>query len=320
MKCLAALKADDIEGARAAFATAAAAQPAADKLALIFTSALGVAVEGLNDEEQAWAATLGADRDLLIGYGTTLALQLSKLYDASWTSYEKLLAKRPPHIALAQLAFAALQFGDKIEGVHEKGQAIADSVSTDPRAWIAFAELLKKEGDVEGEAQSMAKAVAAGPESAEAWSKYGAMQEKKQDYKGAAESYRKLVALEPESAAANNNLAYMLLMAGGSDEEALKFATIAQGKVPNNPGVLHTLGLAQMRAGDLEASKTALARASEIDPANPTISFDYGRVLMKLGDKEKAGERLRYALGISDRAGLEFPERAEAETLLNELN
>ena len=166
----------------------------------------------------------------------------------------------------------------------------------------------------------MEKAIAAGPESPEVWSRNGAMLEKKQDYAAAAESYRKLVAIQPDNAPAANNLAYMLLMAGGDDDEALKYATLAQEKVPNNPGVLHTLGLAQMRTGDLEASKTTLARAAEIDPANPTISYDFGRVLMKLGDKVKAKERIRYSLGISARAGLDFPEQAEAESLLSELN
>jgi len=320
LRCLAALQADDIEGARAAMAVAGTNEPAAGKLGLIFTSALGVAVEGLNEEEQAWAAKLGADRALMLGYGATLSLQMSKLYDASWATYEKYLASHPPHIALAQLAFAALQFGDNIEGAKEKGQAIADALSTDPRAFIALAELCKTQGDAEGEAQALEKAITVGPESAEAWSRYGAMLEKKLAYADAAESYRKLVALQPESGAANNNLAYMLLMAGGHDEEALKFATVAQTKVPNNPGVLHTLGLAQMRNGDLESSKATLSRASEIDPANPTISFDYGRVLMQLGDNEKAKDRIRYALGISQRAGLDFPERAEAESLISELN
>jgi tetratricopeptide (TPR) repeat protein len=320
LKCLAALHADDIEGARAAMAVVGTSEPAGGKLGLIFTSALGVAVEGLNEEEQSWAATLGADRALMMGYGATIALQMSKLYDASWASYEKHLASQPPHIALAQLAFAALQFGDQIEGAKEKAQAIAETLGSDPRAFIALAELCKAQGDAEGEAQAIEKAIEVGPESPDAWSRRGAMLEKQLSYAEAAESYRKLVALQPESGAANNNLAYMLLMAGGHDKEALEFATVAQSKVPNNPGVLHTLGLAQMRNGDLESSKATLSRASEIDPANPTISFDYGRVLMALGDKEKAKERIRYALGISQRAGLDFPERAEAESLLGELN
>lgn len=320
LKCLAALQADDIEGARAAMAVAGSPEPAIGKLGLIFTSALGVAVEGLNEEEQAFAAMLGADQALMLGYGATLSLQMAKLYDVSWASYEKYLASRPPHIAIAQLAFAALQFGDKVEGATEKGRAIADALSADPRAYIALAELCKAQGDVEGEAQAMEKALAQGPESPDVWSRHAAMLEKKLDYAGAAESYRKLVALQPESGSANNNLAYMLLMSGGNAEEALKFATLAQTKVPNNPGVLHTLGLAQLRTGDLESSKATLARAAEIDPANPTISFDYGRVLMQLGDKEKAKDRIRYALGISQRAGLDFPERAEAESLLSEIN
>lgn len=320
LRCLAALHGGNVEGAIAALEVPGASQPAAGKLGLILKSALGVAVEGLSDEEQAWATTLGGDHDLLIAYGTTVALQMAQLFDASWRSYETLLASRAPHIALAQLAYAALQEADSIEKAGEKAQAVTDSLSGDPRAWIGLGAILKNEGDEEGEARCLEKAVAVGPESAEAWSKHASMLEKKQDYKGAAASFRKLVALQPDNAAAGNNLAYMLLMAGGSDEEALKIATASQEKMPNNPAMLHTLGLAQLRTGALEASKDTLGRAVEIDPANPTIAFDFGRVLLKLGDNEKAKERFRYALGISERAGLEFPERDEAEKLLADLN
>lgn len=320
LKCLAAVKADNVEAARAALAVPGSDRPAAGKLGQILTSALGVAVEGLSEEEQAWAATLGADRGLMVNYGATYALQLARLYDASWASYEKYLADAKPHMAIAQLAFAALHRADKIDGANEKAEAIAETLKADPRAWIALAEMVKKQGDLEKEAKYMEKAIAVGADSPEAWSKYAAMQESRKDFKGAVESDRKLIGLQPDNPFANNNLAYMLLMAGGSDVEALKFAAIAQQKLPNHPSVLHTLGLAQMRTGDLQAAKATLGRAAEANPADPTISFDFGRALMKLGDKEKAKDRIRYALGISQRAGLDFPESAEAERLLAELN
>lgn len=320
LKCLAAVKAENIEAAHAALLVPGTERPAAGKLGLTLTSALGFPVEGLTEEEQAWGATLGADHGLLINYGATYALQLARLYDASWTNYEKSLASAKPHIAIAQLAFAALYWGDKIEGANEKAEAVAEKLSNEPRAWIALSEMYKKQGDPDKEAKFMEKAVAVGANSPEAWSKYAAMQEARKDFKGAVESDRKLIGLQPDNPFANNNLAYMLLMAGGNDVEALKFAAIAQQKLPNHPNVLHTLGLAQLRTGDLQAAKTTLGRAADIDPANPTIAFDFGRALMKLGEKEPAKDRIRYALGISQRAGLEFPESAEAERLLTELN
>lgn len=320
LKCLAAVRANNVEAARAALVVPGSDQPAAGKLGQILTAALGVAVEGLSEEEQAWAATLGADHGLMVNYGGTYALQLAHLYDASWTSYEKYLASAKPHMAIAQLGFAALHWADKIDGATEKAEAIADTLKTDPRAWIALAEMVKKQGDLEKEAKYMDKAIAVGANSPEAWSKYAAMQESRKDFKGAVESDRKLIGLQPDNPFANNNLAYMLLMAGGNDVEALKFAAIAQQKLQNHPSVLHTLGLAQMRTGDLAAAEATLKRAAEANPADPTISFDYGRALMKQGKKKEARDKIGYALGISQRAGLEFPESAEAERLMTELN
>lgn len=320
LRCVAFVKAGDQEAARRVLTRDSSGEPWGGKLGLILTSALGVAVEGLNDEEQAWAATLGGDPELFVDYGATIALQMAQLYDASWAMYEKKLAPRAPHIALAQLGFAALQYSDRVEAPRAKAEALAAALSGDARVYIALAELYKSEGDGEAEAGALRTAVEKGPDSADAWSRLAALQDKQQDYTAAAESYRKLLALQPESAAANNNLAYMLLKSGGDNAEALQYAAKALEKRASDPGILHTLGLAQLRAGDLEASRDSLEKASEIDPANPTISFDFGRVLHQLGDTARAKERIRYAVGMSQRAGLDFPEREEAERMLTELN
>lgn len=313
------LESGDEGAARNALLAGDSDQPVAGPLGRMLSAAMGGSDE-LDTEEKAWSDILAEDRELLSDYMVFVTLQRSQLNDAAWTYYAAHLATRPPHIALAQAAFAALAHSRGVADPKAEGLAIATALESDPRVWIGLGELFRVLGDPDGQAMAAGRAVEVGPDHPEAWFHRAVLQEKSGDFEGAVESYRKLLAIQPDSAAANNNLAYMLLRAGGKDEEALTLAKAAQEKMTTNPGVLHTLGLAQMRTGDLEGAKKTLAVATEIDPANPTIMFDYGRLLLEIGDKDEGKKRVQYALGMSQRAGIEFPELADAQSLLLSLD
>lgn len=285
----------------------------------MLAAALGVNGGELNEEQAAWAETLAADPELRRHYTVLAALEQARLFDAGWDYYSTHLAEGPAHIALAQLAYACMARGDAVDDIRTQGTAIAERLADDARAWLGLAAMLDDAGDEEGQAEALDRAIEAGPDNPEVWFRHAMLMEQRGDYAASAESYRKLLDLQPESAAGNNNLAYMLLQSGGDNEEALERATAAHELMPASAGVLHTLGLAQMRAGDLEASRKTLERATEINPANPTIMFDYGRVLHESGNNDEARQRLRFALGLSQRAGIDFPEKAEAETLLESM-
>lgn len=314
------LEGGDEGAAQGALLSGDSQTPVAGNLGRMLSVALGKS-DTLGAEEEAWAATLAADHGLLRDYTVLAALQGARLHDAAWTYYKEHLASRqPPHIGVAQLAFAALALCGNVEDPKAEGTAIANALGDDARAWLGLGEMLRQRGDEAGQAEAIGRAIEVGKDNPEAWFRHAVLQEKQGDFDGAVTSYRRLLEIQPESAAANNNLAYMLLQAGGKDEEALALAKVAQEKMPTNPGVLHTLGLAQMRTEDLEGARSSLTMATEIDPANPTITFDYGRLLLKLGDKAEAKKRIRYALGMNERAGVEFPELDEAKGLLDTLD
>lgn len=313
------VKDGDPGAAKSQLRTPGSDQPVAGTVGRFLEVALGGDPAGLTADEQAWAAQLGGDPDLMAAYVAATALRMSGLYDAAWALYQAHLANHPPHPALAQLAFSVLEHCDTVKDVKAEGDNVASKLQDDYRVWLGLAQLLHGTGDDAGELEALQTATKVGPENPEVWFRHAAYMEKAGDFAASVESYRKLLALDPESAPANNNLAYMLLQVGGHDEEALQKAVFANGKIPLDPGVLHTLGLAQMRTGDLEGGKTSLMQATEIDPGNPTIMFDYGRVLLKLGDKDEARNRIRYAVAMSTRAGIAFPEEDEAKRLLDEL-
>ncbi|MBX3180662.1 MAG: tetratricopeptide repeat protein [Candidatus Hydrogenedentes bacterium] len=311
-------QAGELETARG-YLAGADGKPAGGMLGRMLHAAAGGSGDGLGDAEQEWAAYLAADNALLADYAVMSALQRARLYDAAWEYHQEHFAERPAHIALIQLALASLAGANRVEDAPGAARALVEQLEGDARAWLGLAALLRERGDEAGEADAIKRALAAGPENPEAWYRNAILQERQSDFAGAVESYRKIMALQPENPVASNNLAYMLLRAGGSDQEALEHASFAHEKLRGNPGVLHTLGLAQMRAGDLEASRRSLGIAAEIDPSNPTILYDFGRVLLEIGEKDSARQRLQTALGLHERAGITFPEQADAKSLLGSI-
>ncbi len=285
----------------------------------LLAGALGDDTASMSEEERGWSERMAADPALLTSYATVVAMLNGSLNDVAWDYYQNHLADQAAHLALAQLAYQCLSGSDSVENVAELAQAIAASIPTDPRSWLGLANIYKSLDDAEGEADAVKKALEVGPKYPEAIFRHAALMEQQGDYDKAVADYRTLVEVAPESAAAQNNLAYTLLLAGGNDEEALNHAAIAAEKRPRDAGVLHTLGLAQMRTGALEDAEKNLRRATEIDPANPTIMYDFGRLLAQKDLKEEAAKRVRYALAMSRNAGLDFPQADEAETFLDTL-
>ncbi len=313
-------QAGEQEAARGALVPEGGQGVVAGRYGMMLSAALGGEVPLLKEEEREWAAAMGADQSLLSAYATVVALQLADLNDAAWDFYQEHLGSRDPNVALAQLAFRSLGRGDSIEDAGDLARAVASALPKDSRVWIGLSRVLNSLGDTEGEAEAINKALEVGPRVPEALFRHASQMERAGNVDAAVADYLTLVDVMPDNAAANNNLAYTLLLAGGRDEEALKYAVIASEKLPNDAGVRHTLGLAQMRTGNLEESRTNLERAAQIDPANPTIMFDYGRLLVELGKKEEAQKRIRYALAMSRNAGLDFPQLEEAEALLQTLS
>ncbi len=285
----------------------------------LIAGALGDDTTSMAEEERGWSERMAADPSLLTAYAAVVAMLNGSLNDVAWSYYQENLAGQSAHLALAQVAYRCLSEADAIENVSELAQGIAESMPNEPRSWLGLANIHKALDDGEGEASAVKKALEVGPRYPEAIFRHAALMEQNGEYLKAVEDYRTLVEVAPESGAAHNNLAYTLLLAGGNDEEALKHAAIAAEKRPRDAGVLHTVGLAQMRTGNLEEAEKNLRRATEIDPANPTIMYDFGRLLAEQGMKPEAAKRVRYALAMSRNAGLDFPQLEEAETFLDTL-
>ena len=137
------------------------------------------------------------------------------------------------------------------------------------------------------------------PENLEARLLLGTLADAAGDLDGAKEYYLDALQLDPTYAPAANNLAYILVRQGGDLDEALRLATIALEKMPDDALVLDTVGLIHLRRGEPELARGYLVRSVAKDANNPVFLYHLGLAHFEQGDTGKAGELLAGALAFN---------------------
>ena len=89
----------------------------------------------------------------------------------------------------------------------------------------------------------------------------------------------------------------------------------AKEQLPDDPNVADTLGLALLTKGFYPSAISELSDAVEKMPEQPTVLYHLGLAHWKNGDKKEAQAALDKAL----KTKVDFPERKEAERLLEEI-
>jgi|GEM_PF-2815306 len=112
-------------------------------------------------------------------------------------------------------------------------------------------------------------------------------------------AYEAAVRYSPDNARAANSLAYMLADAGTDLPRAVKLASFAAGKTPNDANVLDTLGWAYYRDRQFANAMAVLAKARETArPASPTILYHLTLAYSKAGAADRARETARELVGL----------------------
>ena len=311
------VKANKSEDAAKILSTAEPSRPSlASRAREIALEALGGSHAALSEAEQNLAEALKQDPAVLGDYLFGSACQAAQLNDDALGIFRKLQGTLGYHPHLLQSIFSTLNRAQRITNPKEEAEATAQQYPTSPVAWIGLAAVMRSLNDTEGEGQALAKAIDAGPNEPEVWFQQGQFCEREKDMKGAVAAYGRLVELRPNDPTGNNNLAYCLLVTGGDLKEALAKAEKAKEKLPANSAVLHTLGVAQLRSGNLEESRKNLSIALELRPGDPTLLLDYGLLLKAENRPDDAKRYIELALMYADQLGLDFPRRAEAEQIV----
>jgi len=197
-----------------------------------------------------------------------------------------------------------------------RAKELAGKYPAMPQAWLGLADVLAAAGDAKGEREALDKALEAGPDNVDVWQQRARFFEEQRDMPSVLAAYQRLAEFLPDDPKVANNLAYAILATGGDAAEALKWARQAAEKLKINPQVLHTLGLAQLRTGDIEEGRKSLTIALQLRPSDPTALLDFGQALIQSGKEEEGKAQVKLALYYANQLGLDFPRRAEAEKIL----
>ncbi|WP_319780176.1 tetratricopeptide repeat protein [Maridesulfovibrio sp.] len=141
--------------------------------------------------------------------------------------------------------------------------------------------------------------------------------EKSGEYEKSREVYSKLLQQHPGFQLAENNLAYLLATRFSDNDEymaeALKLAREAAGS--KSPEALDTLGFVLYLNGEYKQALHVLNSALQILPGFPAALYHKAMVINHEGENDDAKDILVNLLKNRDY----FPERAEAETLLDRI-
>jgi Tfp pilus assembly protein PilF len=127
----------------------------------------------------------------------------------------------------------------------------------------------------------------------------GTLAETRGDLAAAEKWYREILELDPGYGPAANNLAYILVRQDAHLSEALKLATLALEKMPDDPLVLDTMGLILLRQGKAAAALDYLSRSVDQDPENPLFLYHLGLAHFQEHNLDQARQALAGALDLN---------------------
>jgi tetratricopeptide (TPR) repeat protein len=143
----------------------------------------------------------------------------------------------------------------------------------------------------------------------------GTIYDSTREFEKAADHYQKALDINPTFAPAANNLAYHLLKRTDRIDEALRLARIAKERLPEDPGVMDTLGMVYYEKGLYGNAVNEFLDSLKKIPDHPTVNYHLGMAYAKKENKELAIGALTKALKLSDT----FEDANAAKQLLAEL-
>jgi type IV pilus assembly protein PilF len=143
------------------------------------------------------------------------------------------------------------------------------------------------------------------PSYQEAYNLRGLVYMRLNDMRQAEESFRRAVALNPRDANTQHNLGWLHCQQKRYDEAQRAFEqALASPLYTDRAKTFMAEGLCQARAGRVNDAERSLARAYELDAANPIVGFNLANLLFARGDLTRAQFYIR-RLNNSDFANAE---------------
>ncbi len=125
--------------------------------------------------------------------------------------------------------------------------------------------------------------------------------------KAALEDSRHQLALTPDDPLVMNNLAFLLADTGANVDEALRLASAAAQKLPQDPSILDTLGWVYTKKNMNDSAVQVLSNLVKKYPNQPEFRYHLGVALLQKGDKAKGKAELE--TGLSKQPHIELADK-----------
>ncbi|GMW01288.1 MAG: hypothetical protein AMXMBFR84_24250 [Candidatus Hydrogenedentota bacterium] len=270
-----------------------------------------------DDESKLLADALRAQPDALHQYMFGLALRFARFNDQAMNAFQKADEALPGQPALVALLLSTVADNAQLQDRQSVAATYTERYPDMPAAWVGMAAVFRSIANIDEEEKALRKAVAIAPQYGPAWRRLADVMSTRSDASALTQVLKNLLEIYPDDPVVSNNLAYTLLQSGGDPAEAVALAQAAADTLGANPQVLHTLGLAHLKAGDIEQGKKELGIALQARPGDPTLLLDFGQALIAQNAVDEGKSQVRLAIAYAEQLGLEFPRRAEADALLS---
>jgi putative PEP-CTERM system TPR-repeat lipoprotein len=223
----------------------------------------------------------------------------------------KEMAPDAPNVITLEISLAQL------EGNKEKALALAQSLYKEypgASSMLTVAAQMKNMGDNAGAIEFQKQWLKKYPEDLVAHLALANTLTLESKIDAAVEQYKEILKLDQDNLVALNNLAWYLR--DSQPEQALDYAKKANDLAPENVAMMDTLAVVMLKNGQAKQAQRIMDRVLKLSPENLTMKYHSAMIDAAAGDESTAQIKLTALLD----EGKEFPEKKEAEQLLEKLN
>lgn len=186
---------------------------------------------------------------------------------------------------------------DKYDLAAAQYQALAARNPKSSEVQLRWAEILHKKADLKGAIEHYKNAKELAPKNPMPAALLAHELELNGQLDESITAYRGVLRLDPKNIFALNNLAFLLADRGQDLDAAQQMAETARRMANDSFAVADTLGWIYLKKGLTSSALDVFAKLVRTDPKNATYHYHYGVTLLATGDKTKARDELRTALG-----------------------
>ncbi len=292
----------------------------------VLSGALGLSTDFADAADGELAGTLRGNSAAIADFAYAVACYFSAQSDKSYALFESIVERVGDNPRLAGYALSALIGSHDVRGLSGLADATVKQYSDNSELWMIASVVHAADDNDVAQRSALDRAIEVAPEEMELVQRRANLAIADGDDALALTLFERAYELAkdeeltPNIGSTLNNISYFITKMGGDLAVAIDHANKALEALPNSPNVLHTLGWAQLKSGLLEDAGRNLSLALQQRPGDPTITLDYGQLLIAQGKEKEGLARMRAAIRYADELGIIFPRREEAVAALAEAN